>query len=73
MLIWLKSYLRETGRKLSMIGIDLPNTLSPSDDLEQLSKGIEVIDPLVKPGVEALRQSLASVAGESAVVSSTQW
>nr|RIY06090.1 hypothetical protein D3W47_09575 [Deinococcus sp. RM] len=28
MLIWLKSYLRESGRKLQLVGIDLPNTLN---------------------------------------------
>ncbi|GAB1411105.1 hypothetical protein MASR1M90_22590 [Desulfovibrionales bacterium] len=72
-LIWLKSYLRETGRKLIAIGIDLPNTLNPRDDLEQLSTDIEILDPIVKPEVDALRQSLAFISGESAVVSSTQW
>lgn len=72
-LIWLKSYLRETRRKLIVIGIDLPNTLNPRDDLEQLSRDIEILDPIVKPEVDALRQSLTSISGESAVVSSTQW
>jgi erythromycin esterase len=62
-LIWLKSYLRETGRKLVVIGIDLPNTLNPRDDLEQLSTDIEILDPIVKPEVDALRQSLASISG----------
>lgn len=72
-LTWLKAYLRETSRKLIVIGIDLPNTLNPCDDLDQLSIDIEVLDPLVKPEVEELRQSLAPISGESAVVSSTQW
>ncbi len=27
-LIWIKSYLRESGRKLQLVGIDLPNTLN---------------------------------------------
>ncbi|HAT6293262.1 TPA: erythromycin esterase family protein, partial [Proteus mirabilis] len=36
-LIWLKSYLRESGRKLQLVGIDLPNTLNPRDDLAQLA------------------------------------
>ena len=72
-LTWLKSYLRETGRKLIVIGIDLPNTLNPRDDLEQLSRDIELLDPIVKLEVDALRQSLAFISGESAVVSSTQW
>lgn len=72
-LTWLKSYLRETGRRLIVIGIDLPNTLNPHDDLEQLSGDIEILDPIVKPEVEALRQSLATISGESAMVSSTQW
>lgn len=72
-LTWLKSYLRKTGRRLIVIGIDLPNTLNPRDDLEQLYRDIEILDPIVKPEVDALRKSLASISGESAVVSSAQW
>ena len=72
-LIWLKSYLRETGRTLILIGIDLPNTLNPSDDLEQVSGDIKILDPAIEPEVDALRQSLASISGESAVISSTKW
>lgn len=72
-LIWLKSYRQETGRKLDVIGIDLPNTLNPRDDLKQLSEAIQTLDPLMKPQVDVLQQSLASIAGQSAVVSSAQW
>ncbi len=72
-LVWLKAYIRDTGAKLIVIGIDLPNTLSPCEDLEQLVRGIEVLDPLMKSEVDLMRQSLASVSGESAVVSSMQW
>lgn len=72
-LIRLKSWLKETGRKLELIGIDLPNTLNPRDDLEQLSEAVETLDPPVKPLVDALLRSLACVAGQSAVVSSAQW
>ncbi len=73
LLIWLKSYLEETGRKLQLVGIDLPNTLNPKDDLEQLAETIQIIDPPMRPQVDALIQSLASVDGQSAVVSSAQW
>lgn len=72
-LTWLKVYLRKTGRKLIVIGIDLPNTLNPCDDIHQLSIDIEALDPFVKPEVEELKQSLTSISGESALVSSTQW
>jgi erythromycin esterase len=72
-LIWLKSYIQKTGGKLDVIGIDLPNTLNPRDDLGQLSEAIQMLDPLMTPQVDALLQSLASITGQSAVVSSAQW
>ena len=31
-------------RKLQLVGIDLPNTLNPRDDLAQLAEIIQVID-----------------------------
>ena len=41
-LIWVKSYLRESGRKLQLVGIDLPNTLNQlRDDLAQLAEIIQ--------------------------------
>jgi len=72
-LIWLKSYIHEAGRSLHLIGIDLPNTLNPSDDLEQLAEIIQVIDPLMKSHVDALTHILAPIDGGSAVVSSAKW
>lgn len=73
MLIWLKSYLRETRRELDVIGIDLPNTLNPHDDLKQLSEMMKTLDPLIKPHVDGLLQSMAFVSGQSGIVSSVQW
>ncbi|HBH4286947.1 TPA: erythromycin esterase family protein, partial [Escherichia coli] len=72
-LIWVKSYLRESGRKLQLVGIDLPNTLNPRDDLAQLAEIIQVIDHLMKPHVDALTQLLTSIDGQSAVISSAKW
>jgi len=72
-LTWLKTCLRGTGRRLTVIGIDLPNTLNPREDLEQLFSDYEILDPTAKPEVGELRRSLASISGESAVASSTQW
>ena len=72
-LIWLKSYLRESGRKLQLVGIDLPNTLNPRDDLAQLAEIIQLIDHLMKPHVDMLTHLLASIDGQSAVISSAKW
>lgn len=72
-LIWIKSYLRESGRKLQLVGIDLPNTLNPRDDLAQLAEIIKVIDHLIKPHVDELTHLLASIDGQSAVISSAKW
>lgn len=72
-LTWLKSYLLETEQNIMVVGVDLPNTLNPLDDLQKLSTAIELLDPALKPEVDALTQSLESISGESPVVSSTQW
>lgn len=72
-LIWLKSYLEKSGRKLQLIGIDLPNTLNPKEDLEQLAEAIQIIDPLLKPQADALTQLLVSIDGQSAYASSAKW
>lgn len=72
-LIWLKSYLEKSGRKLHLVGIDLPNTLNPKEDLEQLSEAIQIIDPLMKSQVDTLTQLLASIDGQSAYASSIEW
>ena len=72
-LIWLKSYLEKSGRKLQLVGIDLPNTLNPKEDLEQLAEAIQIIDPLMKPQVDALIQLLVSIDGQSAYASSAKW
>jgi erythromycin esterase len=72
-LIWLKSYLEESGKKLQLVGIDLPNTLNPKEDLEQLAEAIQIIDPLMKSQAGALTQVLASIDGQSAYVSSAKW
>jgi erythromycin esterase len=72
-LIWLKSYLEKSGRKLQLVGIDLPNTLNPKEDLEQLAEAIQIIDPLMKPQTDALIQLLVSIDGQSAYASSTKW
>lgn len=71
-LIWVKSYLRESGRKLQLVGIDLPNTLNPRDDLAQLA---EIIGhrPPHETHVDALTQLLTSIDGQSAVISSAKW
>lgn len=73
LLIWLKSYLEKSGRKLQLVGIDLPNTLNPKEDLKQLAEAIQIIDPLMKPRVDALTQLLVSVDGQSAYASSVKW
>jgi erythromycin esterase len=72
-LIWLKAYLLGTGRNLTVIGIDLPNTLNPREDLEKLFSDYEILDPSAKPEVGELWRSLATISGESAMASSTQW
>ncbi len=72
-LTWLKAYLQLTRRRLRVIGIDLPNTLNPRDDLDQLVSDYEILDPSIRPEVSELRRSLASISGESAMTSSTQW
>ncbi|MEC5588722.1 erythromycin esterase family protein [Klebsiella pneumoniae] len=72
-LTWLKSYLLETGKSIMVVGVDLPNTLNPLDDLQRLSAAIDLLDPILKPDVDALIQSLESICGESPVISSAQW
>ncbi|MBF0352283.1 MAG: erythromycin esterase family protein [SAR324 cluster bacterium] len=72
-LTWLKSYLLEAEKKIMVVGVDLPNTLNPLDDLQKLTAAIELLDPILKPDVDALIQSLESISGESPVISSTQW
>lgn len=73
MLIWLKSYLSKSKKDVKLIGVDLPNTLNPQDDLEHLSRAVEILDPVFRPEVDELRKSVEPISGESPVVSSTQW
>ncbi|SHF19833.1 erythromycin esterase [Mariniphaga anaerophila] len=72
-LIWLKSYLHLTGKKVQLIGIDLPNTLSPREDIEELASCIQLVDPPMKSHVQLLFQILETVDGESAVISAEKW
>jgi erythromycin esterase len=70
---WLKSYLLETGKNVTLAGIDLPNTLNPFDDLQRLFTAIELLDPISKPNVNALIEFLGSISGESPVISCMHW
>lgn len=73
LLTWLKSYIKDSGKQIKLIGIDLPNTLNPKEDLEQLSRTIQIIDPPMKPQVDRLSQILAPIDGQSAYASSVKW
>lgn len=70
---WLKDYIRSSGHQLRLIGIDLPNTLSPKEDLELLLGNIQHVDPLAKARVIELVRLLDPVEGQSAVMSSSNW
>lgn len=73
LLSWLKHYIRSSGYQLQLIGIDLPNTLSPKQDLEQLQETIQDVDPDIEVRVHELVQLLSPIEGQSAVVSASNW
>lgn len=72
-LLWLKAYLRQKNKPIRLLGIDLPNTLSPGEDLTALAEATGAIDPALQPSVDRLTALLSPVQGGSAVNASAQW
>lgn len=73
LLLRLQAWRAETGRALRLVGVDLPNTLDPREDLADLAEALGRVDPSMVPEVEALSALLASVDGQSALTSSQKW
>jgi erythromycin esterase len=72
-LAWLKQYLNEKAADIELIGADLPNTLSPVNELMALSSAVQEIDPATVPETLELEQILTPITGESAVMSASAW
>ncbi|WP_111641687.1 erythromycin esterase family protein [Marinimicrobium alkaliphilum] len=72
-LIWLKAYLGESGRKVRIVGADIPNTFSPVNEYEFLYAELYHLDPSLSDQLEELRTILSGVCGESAVLSAMSW
>jgi len=73
LLIGLKSWLAKSGLTLRLVGVDLPNTLNPLEDLSDLSEALGRVDPPLEPEVVALMALLAPIDGQSALSSSLRW
>lgn len=73
LLNWLKYYIKSSGHQLRLVGIDLPNTLSPKEDLVQLQETIQQVDPFAVARVDELVRLLDPIEGQSAVMSASTW
>lgn len=73
----LKSYLNgnmnRSGIQISLAGVDLPNTLSPVSEMEQMALSVRELDPSFETEMVELVELLKPVKGESAVMSSAAW
>jgi erythromycin esterase len=74
---WLKLYMSSnknvSGAQITISGVDLPNTLSPIEELEQVAAAVRQLDPPFAQTLGELLQLLSPVRGESAVMSSSAW
>lgn len=73
----LKSYLISKQAapeyQITFLGVDIPNTLTPHRELENLDSIIQKVDPHCKEWMDELLRILSQVQGESAVMSSSAW
>lgn len=69
----LKLYLKEKNKKVELIGMDVPNTMSPLGECMSLKAGSLVLDPNITPLLDELETLLKGVEGGSAVTSSEKW
>lgn len=72
-LTWLKIFRLTSPHPINLVGIDLPNTLDPEEDADELSAILCRLDPETLPKLERIRSTLNSIKGESAVPSSAAW
>lgn len=72
-LTWLKSYINGSAKTVQLIGVDIPNTLSPLDELDVLRRESIGLDPKIKKQLKKLGTLMNGVNGESAITSSIKW
>lgn len=72
-LLQLKKYLKNTGRRVKIIGVDIPNTLSPIEEYESMCREATIFDPEISTALNELGKVINGISGESAVNSSSSW
>ncbi len=73
LLRWLRTYNRGRPDPLTVTGIDLPNTLTLSPDLEKVAAYLRAADPPAADLLAPVLPIAGAITGGSAVVSATQW
>ncbi|MFI5935423.1 erythromycin esterase family protein [Actinoplanes sp. NPDC051494] len=73
LLRWLRAYNHGRPEPLTIIGIDLPNTLTPRADLDHLAALLGVVDPEAAALLDAVLPTAYEIIGGSAAVSAPRW
>ncbi len=68
-----KEYLGDRRKRIRLVGVDLPNTMSPADEHALLSAEAETLDPHIAVMLTELGALIGGIGGESAVTSSMAW
>ncbi len=70
---WLRRYNRSRSHPLQIAGIDLPNTLTLSPDLQPVSQYLRVVDPAAATLLDDILPIAHEITGGSAATSAPQW